>query len=202
MLSIPYELFMLLVSPQGLATATALIFLAGLSEGAGTRGVVLLVNRITPVAFALGMLASALLYLLSATLWVWGLWLVARELFGYDESLRLFYVALSAAYAPLLLGALALLPLVGTLIRLLLRLWSFTIALGVMSSLGLELWKAAVCALGGALLVGAAGAVLSEPAAYFGERVWARLTGRPRPLIRSDLPRVIPGYAPPEEVRR
>lgn len=202
MLTIPYELFTLLISPQGLAAATALIFLAGLSEGAGTRAVVLLVNRITPAAFALGLLASALLFLLSAALWVWSLWLVARELFGFDESLRLFYVALSASYGPLLLGALALLPLVGNLIRLLLRLWSFTIALGVMSSLGLELWKAVVCALVGALLVAGASALLSEPAGRLVARLGALLTGRPLPLARTDLPRVIPGYGPAEEARR
>lgn len=202
MLSIPYELFKLLISPQGLAAATALIFLAGLSEGAGTRGVTLLVNRITPAAFAMGMLAQALLFLLSAALWMWGLWLAARELFGFEGSLPFFYVALSASYGPLLLGVLALLPLVGTLIRLLLRLWSFAIALGVMSSLGLAPWKAAVCALLGALLVAGAGAALSEPAGHFGRRVWGRLTGQPRTLRRDELPRAIPGYAPAEEARR
>ncbi|HMQ29253.1 MAG TPA: hypothetical protein PKD53_00935 [Chloroflexaceae bacterium] len=191
-----------LLSPQGLAAATALIFLAGLSEGAGTRGVVLLVNRITPAAFLLSLLASALLFLLSAALWVWGLWLAATGLFGVAVPLALFFIGVSAAYGPLLLGALALLPLVGPLIRQLLRLWSFAIALGALASLGLTLWQATLCALLGALLVAGAGWLLGEPAATLGGRLWATLTGRPRPLRRDELPRVVPGYGPAEETRQ
>lgn len=191
-----------LLSPQGLAAATALIFLAGLSEGVGTRGVVLLINRITRAGFVVSLLASALLFLLSATVWMWGIWLAATGLFGIDAPLPLFFIAVSAAYSPLLLGALALIPLAGGLIRVLLRLWSFVIALGVMASLGLGLWQAALCAAFGTLLVVGAGWLLGEPAAYLGERIWALLTGRPRPLRREELPRVIPGYEPAEEVRR
>lgn len=196
MLTAVLEAMRALLSPQGMAAATALIFLAGLSDGAGTRGVVLLINRITPAAFLLGLLASALLFLLSAALWVWGVWLAATGLFGVDEPLGLFFIGVSAAYGPLLLGALALLPLVGPLIRLLLRLWSFAIALGALASLGLTLWQAALCALLGSLLVAGAGWLLGEPAARLRRRLWAMLTGRPRPLRRDELPRVIPGYGP------
>jgi hypothetical protein len=189
------------LSPHGLVAAATLIFLAGLSEGAGTRGVVLLVNRITPFAFALSLLASALLFLLSAALWVWGIWLVATNLFGLDVHLGLFFVAVSAAYAPLLLSALALLPMLGPLIRWALRLWSFVVALGSLASLGLSLWQAALCAACGALLVAGAGWLLSEPAAYLWGRLWGRSYPRSRArFLRDELPYVIPGYAPDDEV--
>lgn len=196
-----------ILSPQGLAAAAALIFLAGLSDGVATRGVVLLVNRITPVAFVLGLLAAALLFLLSAALWVWGIWLAATKLFGLVAPLGLFFAAVSAAYGPLLLSALALLPLVGPLIRWALRLWSFVVALGALASLGLALWQAALCAACGALLVAGAGWLLSEPATAFVGRLWSALTRRPYPrgrhmAERADLPYVIPGYAPRDEVAR
>lgn len=191
-----------LLSPHGLTAAITLIFLAGLSEGVGTRGVVLLINRITPIGFVFSLLAAALLFLLSAAAWVWGLWLTATSLFDFEAPLPLFFVAVSAAYTPLLLGALALMPLMGGLIRVLLRVWSFAIALGAMKSLGLEIWQAALCALLGSALVALAGWLLSEPAAYAGRQLWAMTTGRPRPLPYEDFPRVIPGYEPAPEVRR
>jgi hypothetical protein len=192
-----------LLSPQGLAAAAGLIFLAGLSEGVGSRGVVLLINRITPVGFVFSLLAAALLFLLSAALWVGGLWLAALEIFAVDVPPPLFFVAVSAAYAPLLLGALALLPLVGPFIRGLLRLWSLIIAIGALVSLGLQLWQAMICALAGMLLVLGVSFLLSEPAAYMTDRLRAVTTGRPRPLRRDELPRVIPGYEPSaQEVRR
>ncbi|NTU78958.1 MAG: hypothetical protein HGA45_06060 [Chloroflexales bacterium] len=189
-----------LLSPQGLVAATALVFLAGLSEGVGTRGVVLLTNRITPVGFAFSLLAAALFFLISAALWVWGLWLAAAGLFRVYAPLHLFFVAVSASYAPLLLGALALLPLVGPVIRGLLRLWSFGIAISALVGLGLGLWQALICALAGMLLVLGASSLLSEPAAYLANRLWALTTGRPRPLRRDELPRVIPGYEPAQEL--
>ncbi len=195
------------LSPQGLAAAATLIFLAGLSDGVATRGVVLLVNRITPAAFVLGLLAAALLFLLSAALWVWGIWLAATNLFGLAAPLEYVFAAVSAAYGPLLLSALALLPLVGPLIRWLLRLWSFVVALGALASLGLALWQAALCAACGTLLVVGAGWLLSEPVAFFVGRLWSALTRHPYPrgrdrAERADLPYVIPGYAPRDEVPR
>ncbi|MGB9634650.1 MAG: hypothetical protein ACPL8I_15025 [Chloroflexaceae bacterium] len=72
---LPIEWLTILLSPQAVAAASLLIFLAGLSEGIGTQGVTLLMSRITPLRFVLGLLASALLYVLSAVIWMWALWL-------------------------------------------------------------------------------------------------------------------------------
>jgi hypothetical protein len=190
-----------LLEPPSLVFAAALIFLAGLSDGVGMRTVVLLINRITPMAFALSLLLAALLFWLSAAIWVWGIWLAATYLFGVTLTLQAFFIAISAAYVPLLLDALALLPLVGLLIRWLLRLVSFAIALAALAYLGLSLWQAALCAALGTLLVVGVGWLLSEPAASIGRRLWARLSGRPQPLRGDDLPRVIAEFAPREELR-
>ncbi len=186
--------------PYGLAAATALIFLAGLSDGVGTRTVGLLVNRITVRAFVLSLLASTLLFLLSAALWVWGAWFVATTLFGMTNALPHFFYVISAAYAPFLFGVLTLLPLVGPLIRVILRLWSFGIGFTVLASLGLTLGQAALSAGFGALLVAFVGWLLSDPAALLGQRLWATLVQSQRPPRSSDLPRVIPGYAPSDEI--
>jgi len=181
--------------PQGLLAATALLILAGLSDGLGTRAVVLLINRITPLSFAVTLLASALLFLGGAALWIWGAWLAATELFGIHDKLAHFFVVLSFAYAPFVFSALTLLPLFGPGIRWLLRLWSFLLGLGLLILLELTPWQALLCAVCGTLLVVGVEWLFDEPGAFLANRVWAILAGRPRPL-RAHVPHVVPGYAP------
>jgi hypothetical protein len=193
------DLIQFFSSPTGLAAAAILIFLAGLSEGVGTRTSVLLINRITPTVFVLSLLFAALLFLLSAAIWIGGVWLAATRLFGLEDALLDFFYALSVAYTPFLFSALALLPLFGPLIRFLLRLWSFAIGVAVLLPLGLTLWQVVLCAAAGAFLVALIGWLIGEPAAQLGRRLWAGVLRRPLPPLRSELPRVIPGYASGDE---
>ena len=181
-------------APQGLLAATALLLLAGLSDGLGTRAPVLLINRIKPLAFAITILASALLFLAGAALWTWGAWLAAVELFGVHDTLAHFFVVLSFAYAPFVFSALSLIPLLGPGIRRLLRLWSFLLGLGLLILLELNPWQALLCAACGALLVVGTEWLFSEPGAFLANRMWATLAGRPRPL-RAHVPHIVPGYA-------
>jgi hypothetical protein len=180
-------------APQGLLAATALLILAGLSDGMGTRAPVLLINRIKPFAFVVTLLVSALFFGGGAALWIWGAWLAATELFGIHDKLAHFFVVLSVAYAPFLFSALALLPLFGPAIRWLLRIWSFLLGLGLLILLELNVWQALLCAACGALLVAGVEWLLSEPGAFLANRMWATAAGRPRPL-RPHIPRVVPGY--------
>lgn len=182
-------------TPHGLAAAIALLLLAGLSDGLGIRAAPLLINRITPRAFVLTLLASALLFGAGAALWIGGAWLAATKLFGVEDTLSDFFAVLSFAYAPFLFSALTLLPLLGPALRWALRLWSFLVGLALLVALELEPWQALLCAGCGALLVLGVNWLFSEPAAFVARRMWAALAGRPRPL-RTHLPRVIPGYAP------
>jgi hypothetical protein len=182
--------------------AIAIIFLAGLSEGLGLQGVILLVNRISPLRVALNLIISALLYLLSALLWVTVLWLVAALAFHDASSLRQAFVTISAAYIPLLLGALALLPYFGPLIRRGLHLWSLLAALTAIStSFQLPLGQSTLCALLGWLLLQGLRWTLSAPTAVLSRRLWQLSTGHTAQLGVADLPLVIPGYTPPEGTR-
>jgi hypothetical protein len=185
--------------PFGLITAVILIFLAGLSEGVGARTSVLLINRTTPIAFVLSLLIAALLFLFSAVVWIGGVWLAATSLFGLNNALLEFFYGLSVAYTPFLFSALALLPLVGPLLRVLLRLWSFAIGVAVLLPLGLTLGQVVLSAAAGALLVTLVGWLLSESAAFVGRRLWAGMTHRVRPSLSTTPPWVIPGYTPSNE---
>lgn len=181
------------LAPHGLVAAAVLLLLAGISDGLGTRGVVLLINRTTPRAFAVTLLASALLFVAVAGLWIGGAWLAARALFGVHDSPAHFFVVLSLAYAPFLFSALALLPLLGPVMRRGLRLLSFLAGLLLLLGLGLNWAQALLCAVCGALPVLAVNWLFSEPGAFVARRVWAALAGRPRPL-RAHVPRAVPGY--------
>jgi hypothetical protein len=184
-----------LPAPEGLLAAAVLLLLAGLADALGTRAVPLLINRITPRAFVVTLLASALLSLAGAAMWIGGAWLAATQVFGVEGTLKEFFVVLSLAYAPFLFGALTLLPLVGPVLRWGLRLWSFLLGLSLLVVLGLNVWQALLCAACGTLLVLGINWLFGEPAAFVARRAWATLAGHPRPL-HSHLPRVIPGYAP------
>lgn len=180
------------------AVAAAIIVLAGLSEGLGSRGVILLFNRIALLRVVLNLALSALLYLLSALLWVAALWMLAALAFHDIGSLGQAFVAISAAYVPLLLGALVLLPYVGPLIGRGLHLWSLLVALTAISAtFSLPPWQAVLCALLGWLLLQGVHWLLGVPAARLGRRVWQLSTGHAAQLGVADLPLVIPGYAPP-----
>lgn len=184
------------LAPDGVTAAALLLLLAGLAEGLGDRAVVLLINRITPRAFVITLLASALLFVAGAWLWIGGVWLAATAFFGVRDTLANFFVVLSFAYAPFLLDALALLPLLGPPLRWVLRLASFVLGLVLLTLLGLQWWQALLCAACGTLLVVGLQWLFGEPAAILARRAWAALAGRPRPL-RTHLPRVVPGYEPP-----
>ena len=190
------DIVQLFLGPYGVPVAVFLVFLAGIADGLGTRTVVLLVNRILPTTFILSLLASALLFLLSAVLWILGVWFFATEFFGMVDALPDFFIGMSLAYFPFLFSVLALLPLLGPPIRWVLRLLSFAIALWVLVMLGLALWQAVLCAIFGELLLVGIGWLFGEPAARLRARAWAALAGKPQPLHSDELPRVIPGFAP------
>lgn len=176
------------------------VFLAGLSEGLGRQGLVLLINRITPLRFALNLLLSAVLYALSALLWVFILWGVARVLFQVAAPLELAIVAVGLAYVPLLFSAVGLLPYVGIALDWLLHIASLAVSLLAMrAAFGLSLWQAFVCAALGWLVLELLRALLGESSARLSRWLWAMTTGRPERIERSDLPLVIPGYEPPGE---
>jgi hypothetical protein len=201
--AMPTDLLSQLLTPQAAAAAALLIFLAGLSEGVGSHGVALLINRSSPARFALGIVAAALLFLLSAAVWMGALWLSVRLLYGPGPPLRLFFVAVSVAYGPLLLGALRLLPLLGDPLGWLLRLWSFALALAAIQGVtGLGPWQAAIGALAGSLLVEGARWLLEGPAQGLGLGHIPLDAGLPRRLPLQEPPAVIPGYEPATRAER
>jgi hypothetical protein len=169
--------------------AVLTIVLAGLSDGLGTQSIVLLVNRIRPLRFAINLVLSIVLYALSALAWMAAIWLATRIALRDDVPLVQVIGAVSLAYIPLWFSALALIPYLGQAISPLLNGWSLLIALLAVSQVfqfGL-IQALAGTALGwlSMLLVRA---VVSRPAARLDHWLWAITTGRDTHIDIANLP--------------
>ena len=187
--------------------AGLIIFLAGLSVGLGSQSVVLLVNRVTPIRFALNLLLSAAIYLAGALIWMASIWLIGRYVFATTIPFMQVVAAVSLAYVPLLYAALVLLPYIGPAIGVLLELWSLVIAVTAVGvAYQLPAWKALLCVVLGWLLLLLARFLLGRPAARLDHWLWMVTTGHPERLAVGQLPPLLidapPDEASTAEVRR
>jgi len=169
--------------------AALTIFLAGLSDGIGTQSIVLLVNRITPLRFALNLVLSIALYFLGALAWMAAIWLATSVVLRDYVPLPQVIGAVSLAYIPLWFSALILIPYLGQAIGMLLNGWSLVIALTAVSlvfQFGL-IQALAGTALGWLLML-LVRSVLSRPSARLDHWLWAITTGRDTQIDIDSLP--------------
>ena len=113
--------------------AALTIALAGLSDGLGSQSIVLLVNRITPLRYALNLGLSVALYVLGALAWMAAIWLATWVVLRDDVPLPQVIGAVSLAYIPLWFSVLALIPYLGQAIGPILNGWSLVGALFAVS---------------------------------------------------------------------
>jgi hypothetical protein len=171
---------------QGVALT---IVLAGLSDGLGTQGIVLLVNRITPLRFAINLVLSIALYVLGALAWMAAIWLATRVVLRDDLPLAQMIGAVSLAYIPLWFSVLALIPYLGQAIGPMLNGWSLVIALFVVSQVfQVGLIQALAGTALGWLSMLLVRAVMSRPAARLDHWLWAITTGRDTRIDVDHLP--------------
>jgi hypothetical protein len=169
--------------------AVLTIMLAGLSDGLGTQSIVLLVNRITPLRFAINLVLSIVLYVLGALAWMAAIWLATRVVLRNDLPLAQVIGAVSLAYIPLWFSVLALIPYLGQAISPLLNGWSLVLALfAVRQVFQLGLIPALVGTALGWLAMLLVRAVLSRPAARLDHWLWAITTGRDTRIDVDNLP--------------
>ena len=178
------------------------IVLAGLSDGLGTQGIVLLVNRITPLRFAINLVLSIALYVLGALAWLAAIWLAARVVLRDDLPLAQMIGAVSLAYIPLWFSVLALIPYLGQAIGPLLNGWSLVIALFAVSQVfQVGLLQALTGTALGWLLMLLVRAVMSRPAARLDHWLWAITTGRDTRIDVDTLPLILSADAGDPERR-
>ncbi|MCZ7667812.1 MAG: hypothetical protein M5U34_11655 [Chloroflexi bacterium] len=131
----------------------AVLFLGTLSLSIG-QSVVLFANRVNRRRFVLSLLLSAALLVVGVYLWATAVWLLATFLFGGQQSFRNVFIVVALSYAPLLYGFLVLLPYLGNIIYMALRIWILLILLMAVQALFAFGWfEAIVCSLLGWLIL-------------------------------------------------
>jgi hypothetical protein len=169
--------------------AALTIVLAGLSDGLGTQSIVLLVNRITPLRFAINLVLSIALYFLGALAWMAAIWLATRLVLRGYVPLPQVIGAVSLAYIPLWFSVLALIPYLGQAIGPILNGWSLVIALFAVSLVfQFGLIQALVGTALGWLLMLLVRSILSRPATRLDHWLWAITTGRDTRIDVANLP--------------
>ncbi len=143
--------------------ALAVVFFAGLSQSLG-QSVILFANRVKPRRFIASLILAAGLYVFGFFFLGLSIWLVAHYVFNQNVSATVILNSIALAYAPYLLGFFSLAPYFGTLIGILLSLWSLAaILVALQIVLGLSLMQAVLCSALGWLVLQVLGRTLGRP---------------------------------------
>lgn len=133
--------------------AVAVLFLSTLSLSIG-QSVVLFANRVGRRRFVLSLLLSATLLVVGVFIWTTAVWLAAITLFNSQQSFSNVFIVVALSYAPLLYGFLVLLPYLGNIVYIVLRVWILLVLLMAVHALFGFSWFAAVaCTLLGWLIL-------------------------------------------------
>lgn len=139
------------VGPQ---IALGVFFLAGLSEGYGTRAVTLFLNRLGRRPFFISLVLTGLTYVAGAVIWAVTINVVGALFFTERGSLAVVLQAVGVGYLPLLFAFMAFAPYVGPALLVLLQALSLLFTtLAVSLGFQIPLWEGAACTIGGWLIL-------------------------------------------------
>lgn len=149
----PEAYLAVLTEDGGGRLSLAVLFLGTLSLSIG-QSVVLFANRVGRRRFVLSLLLSATLLVVGVYIWATAVWLLATFLFGGQQSFRNVFIVVALSYAPLLYGFLVLLPYLGNIIYMALRIWILLVLLIAVQALFAFGWfEAIVCSFLGWLIL-------------------------------------------------
>lgn len=179
----------ILSQPNAGWLALCVAVLAGISKLAGDS-IALFVNRVTPRRFLLSLAAGGLMFALELALWAISIWSIATIFFQTDQALRKTWLVVAVASAPWIFGVLVFIPYLGALLRWILRIWSWLLALVLLRDIfGFTLIAAFVTATVGWLVLRALGILFAHRVDTIQEWFWTRLTGTPTELTFAEQAR-------------
>lgn len=145
-LSFDAEAYLAVLSQDGggrIAMAVLFVSLLSLSLG---QSVVLFANRVGRRRFVLSLGLSASLLFIGVTIWTTAVWLLAATLFDAHQSFSNVFIVVALSYAPLIYGFLVLLPYLGNIIYVILRIWILLVLLiAVQALFGFTFFEAVLC---------------------------------------------------------
>jgi hypothetical protein len=177
-LSLSPELLRLATDTGGLnRVALAVAGLGGASLLLG-ESVVLFLNRVPPVRFALSLLLNGVIFAGELAVWAATIWWLGTRGLGADVTLTTMVNLVALGAAPFVFGFLVLAPYMGPAIARLLWVWSLLITVrAVAFGLGTGIALAAAMAGLGWLLVLLLSRTLGRPVIRARNRVWDKLVG-------------------------
>jgi hypothetical protein len=133
--------------------ALIILFLAGISDTIG-HSVVFFANRVPRRRFLFAIVVEALGFVTGVFIWAASIWLMAGFIFNAHQNYANVVVTVALGYAPLLFGFLILLPYLGNIIFVILRIWVLLAVLVAVSvDYNFGLWQALISSLLGWALI-------------------------------------------------
>ena len=131
----------------GWKLALAILLIASLSYTMG-QSVVLFANRVNRRHFVFALAISTLSLVISVLFWAGSIWLSVAVLFDVRQPFEQILTAVAISFAPLLFGFLILLPYLGNIVFVVLRIWVFlAIIVGVIVTFQFGFWEALLCSI-------------------------------------------------------
>jgi len=133
--------------------ALIILFLAGISDTIG-HSVVFFANRVPRRRFLFAIVVEALGFVIGVFIWAASIWLMAGFIFDAHQNYASVVVTVALGYAPLLFGFLILLPYLGNIIFVILRIWVLLAVLVAVSvDYNFGFWPALISSLLGWALI-------------------------------------------------
>ena len=171
----------------GLQLALVVVVLAGLSQGIG-QGIVLFLNQVKPIRFAISLAINALLFACGVLALVLSTWLVTLAPWAQSLPFGQLVTVLGAAYAPLLFAFLGALPYLGVPILNVLSVWhllALVVGFGAIANLPISSAFGYVAL--GWILLQVLQTTVGRPVASLGKRIANRAAGVDLVTNRRDL---------------
>jgi len=154
--------------PNANRIALSVLLLAGFSQAIG-QSIILFLNQVKPVRFALSLVLSAVLFVFSYGFWIASTWFVSQVLFREAVNYASVYHTVGLAAAPQILSFLVAMPYFGVPIQMVLSLWALlAFVRGFTFATGLGLWSAFWCGLLGWLMLQILQRTIGRPIAALG----------------------------------
>lgn len=160
--------------------SAAVAILGGASLLAG-ESVVLFLNQVRRVRFALSLLLNGVLFALTLAAWAISIRAVGFYALGVDPPVRVVIALVGLGAAPFVFGFLVLAPYFGPTVARVLYVWSLLIIVrSVAHTFGVGLVEATACVGIGWVLVLVLGRTVGRPVVHVRNLIWRRLVG-PQP---------------------
>ncbi|TVP68911.1 MAG: CAAX protease [Leptolyngbya sp. LCM1.Bin17] len=172
----------------------SIVFLAGFSQ-ALAQGIILFVNRVRPLRFAISLILAAMLFVVGYWFWAVSIWFSSRWFLDAPIPWQTVAHSLALSYLPLVLSFLGAMPYLGVPILRLLAVWNllavvvgFTVLAGL--SAGQVVWQVGL----GWLVFQVLQQTVGQPIVSLGRWLTNRVAGVKLVVNRAQLQDLVGAY--------